>query len=332
MPNMSGLRLGKYELLDRIAFGGMAEVYRAFQPGIERQVVVKILHDHLADSPDFVARFQREARVIGSLQNPHIVRIIDMDCDAENYYMVMDYIQGPNLGDYLKQNQLMPVQDALRIGIQLATALDYAHSQGVLHRDIKPTNIVFGDDSYQHAVLADFGLARIYDEQHPPLTVVGSMIGTPTYMSPEALRGEECDTRSDIYSLGVVLYELFTGKTPYTANTPYSMINKQATEPLPLPRTLNPKLMVEVEQILLKALAPEPAARFQSGAEVANALNQVMRALHKPDVVMRPPVVTPARVSKPAETAKSANWVTLMLASGGVAFVALATIELLLHI
>jgi serine/threonine-protein kinase len=357
MPNLCGRRLGKYELLERIAFGGMAEVYRAFQPGVERQVVVKILHDHLADSPDFVARFQREARVIGSLHNPHIVRIIDMDFDEEFYYMVMDYIQGPTLGDYLKQNQIMPVNDALRIGVQLANALDYAHSQGVLHRDIKPTNIMFSNDSYQHAVLADFGLARIYDDQHPALTLVGSMTSTPTYMSPEALRGEICDGRSDIYSLGVVLYELFTGKTPYTANTPYSMMTKQATEPLPLPRTLNPRLLVEVEQILLKSLAPEPAARFQSGAELASALDQVMRALHNTalpnaalhnttlpnaalhnttlpnaDLIMPAPVVSRPKTTKPPESARPANWVTLTLASGGVAFVALATIELLLHI
>jgi serine/threonine protein kinase len=303
MTNLIGQRLGKYELLERIACGGMAEVYRAFQPGIERQVVVKILHNHLAESPDFVARFQREARVIGSLQSPHIIRIIDMDVEGELYYMVMDFIQGPTFSDYLKCKQIMPVDEALMVGVQLASALDYAHAQGVLHRDIKPANIMFVDDSHKQAMLADFGLARICDDEAARLTLAGSIIGTPTYMSPEALRGEACDERSDIYSFGVVLYELVTGRTPYEANTPYSMMTKQASEPLPLPRSLNPHLPVVVEQLLLKALATEPDDRFQSGAEMVNAIRQAQKRLSGPSALPLLQVAIETKADKAAASA-----------------------------
>lgn len=271
MPDLIGRKLGKYELIERLGRGGMAEVYKAYQPGVERHVAIKVMHGHLSNNPEFVQRFQREARSIGQLQHAHIGRVIDFDVEADVYYMVMDYLQGGTLDAYLKGKGVLPVDEALRITLQLADALAYAHQRGMIHRDIKPGNVMFMDDAHTHALLTDFGIARLLGEQNN-MTMTGALIGTPNYMSPEAARGEPCDARSDIYSLGVVLYELVTGRTPYAADTPYSFLMKQANEPLPPPRTFNPRLPAALEAVLLKALAKEPNARYQSAAEFATAL------------------------------------------------------------
>jgi eukaryotic-like serine/threonine-protein kinase len=275
MGNLTGRKLGKYELAERLAQGGMAEVYRAFQPSVERWVVVKVLHCHLAGTHDFIARFQREARATGSLHHPNIVRIIDAGMEDEIHYIVMDYIAGGTLAAVLKQQAQPSIEPALALAIQLADALAYAHRQGVIHRDIKPANIMFADEGRRHAVLTDFGLARLCHDTAASLTVTGALVGTPTYMSPEAVRGETTDARTDIYSLGVVVYELLTGKPPYVANTPYSMMMKHTNEPLPPPRTLNPALPVAVEEVLLRALAKDAGERFQDAAGFAHALRQL---------------------------------------------------------
>ena len=324
MTDLIGRRLGKYQIVERMAQGGMAEVFRAFQPGVERQVVVKVLHWHLAGRPDSVARFQREARVIGSLHHPHIVRIIDIDTQDGLYFMVMDYIEGGTLGDYVKEHQILAVAEALHIGVQLAHALADAHTQGIIHRDIKPSNVMFADHTCTHVLLADFGLARLCEDDDSELTMAGAMIGTPAYMSPEALRGEVCDGRADVYGLGVVLYQLLTGTTPYVANTPYSMMAKQANEPLPSPRTLNPALSVAMEELLLRALAKEPAMRFQSAAEFADAMQQMQIALSDAPIVQMQKQQAPVKktIPKPAK-ATSAKWIPLVLAASGVALTAL---------
>lgn len=326
-------KLDKYELVERLGHGGMAEVYKAYQPGVERFVAVKILHSHRQDSADFVARFRREARAIGRLQHPNIVRIIDFAEQAENDYMVMDYVAGGTLSDYLQTHSQLSLQAALPLVVQLADALAYAHQQGLIHRDIKPGNIMFTDNTYTQVVLTDFGLARLLDDAESKLTLSGAMIGTPTYMSPEAVRGEPCDERTDIYSLGVVLYELMTGKTPYAANTPYSMMMKQANEPLPLPRTLNPDLPVIVEQLLCKALAKEPSERYQSAAEFALALRQLWRLLPEGQTLPTPPSAAPppVRLTHPPAPVQS-QWLPFLLASSGVFLIALITTYLLMNL
>jgi len=345
MTNLTGSKLGKYELTERLGQGGIAEVYKAFQPGVERFVASKVLHGHLANSGDFVARFQREARAIGRLHHPNIVRVIDFDKEADVHYMIMDYIQGGTLATYLKDRIILPVEEALQISAQLADALAYAHERGMIHRDIKPTNVMFTDDTCAQAVLTDFGLARLCDSADAKLTMTGAMVGTPTYMSPEAVQGEVCDERTDIYSLGVVLYEMVTGKTPYVANTPYSMMMKQANEPLPSPRTLNPALPIEIELLLLKALAKDPPDRYQTAAELAGAIQQVLTTLaggQAPQTMARSssPVETkplpktrassPA-VTKPLPKPRTPNyWLPLALAIGGVLLVAFLTIFLLI--
>lgn len=345
LTTLIGRKLGKYEIVERLAQGGMAEVYRAHQTGVERSVVVKLLHYHLASTDSFVARFRREARAIGALQHPHIVRIFDFDSEGDLQYMVMDYIQGGTLADCLKSGERLPLVKALQLGAQLASALTYAHQQGVIHRDIKPGNILFSDASHNHAVLTDFGLAHLCDEESAHLTMTGTMIGTPTYMSPEAVRGEKCDGRSDIYSLGVVLYELLTGKPPYTANTPYSMLMKQANEELPLPRSLNPALPLAVEKMLLKALAKEPANRYQSAAELLDALYCLqLTNEHQADATqrlsakaIRPQLSAKAPAQKPLPLPPSPrptsrrNWIPLACAAGGVSLVAFMITQLMMR-
>jgi len=346
MGKLDGQKLGKYELVERMAQGGMAEVYKAFQPGVERTVVLKVLHGHLVDNQDIVARFQREARAAGRLQHPHIVRVIDIGVEDDNYFMVMDFLQGGTLGDYLKARGRMPAEAALRLGAQLVDALQSAHAQGIVHRDIKPSNILFADDSFQQVVLTDFGLASLRDDLAGSLTVTGAMVGTPTYMSPEAVRGEVCDERSDLYSLGVVLYEMVTGKPPYTANTPYSMLMKQTNDPLPSPRSINPDLPVVVEELLLKLLAKEPDARIQSAAALATALYETQQILcnqrgtapaapkapERPAVRAAKPQPAPARAPVAATANHGVNWRSLLLAVSGIVAVAALTAELLLHL
>lgn len=322
MSNRLNRKLGKYELVERLGQGGMAEVYKAFQPGVERFVATKLLHSHRVGSPDFVARFRREAQAIGRLQHPNIVRIIDFAEEDEVDYLVMDYVAGGTLRDYLKTHPQPPLPTALAIVLQLADALTHAHQQGLIHRDIKPDNIMFTDTTYTQVVLTDFGLARLLDDCENKLTLSGAMIGTPTYMSPEAVRGETCDARSDLYSLGVVLYEMVTGRPPYTAKTPYSMMLQQANEPLPLPRTLTPNLPPIVEQLLLRVLAKDPAKRFPSASEFARALQHVQATLVADAAAL--PVSPPAPQPPP--------WLSFLLATSSVIVITLLTTYVLIQL
>jgi serine/threonine protein kinase len=332
MSTLTGHKLGKYQLVERLGQGGMAEVYKAFQPGVERFVATKVLHSHRAGSADFVARFQREARAIGRLQHPNIVRIIDFDVEGDIDYMVMDYVTGGTLSEYLMGRKALPLNEALPIIAQLAEALAYAHQQGMLHRDIKPGNILFSDETHTQVVLTDFGLARLLDDGDAKLTMTGAMIGTPTYMSPEAVRGEPCDVRADLYSLGVVLYEMVTGKTPYAAETPYSMMMKQANEPLPSPRALKPDLPEVVEALLLKALAKAPDERFQSAAEFASAIQQAWAALNDAQPQPIPSFTSaPRTMPMPPQPMAAHHWLPFFLATSSVIMVALLTTYVLMR-
>lgn len=315
-----GRKLGKYELVEQLGQGGMAEVYKSFQSGVERYVAVKLLHRHLASSGDFIARFQREARAVGQLQHPHIIRVIDFDVADDLYYMVMEWVKGGTLQEYLKEKGPLPISEALAISEQLTDALVYAHGEGMIHRDIKPANVMFRDKSYTQAILTDFGIARLLHDQK--MTMTGSMVGTPAYMSPEAIRGEQVDGRADIYSLGVVLYEMLTGKTPYTADTPYGVISKQLTDPLPSPREVRPDLPVAVEELLLKALEKEPDRRYPSAKAFWEAVKQAMgngQGAGRNESV----------VGKDRAGTNRQPWLWLVLAGAGVLFIAALTVFLL---
>ncbi|MGQ9851443.1 MAG: protein kinase domain-containing protein [Aggregatilineaceae bacterium] len=272
---MSRRTLGKYEVIDRIGRGGMAEVYRGYHAALDRYVAIKLLHPFLADDPEFKERFEREARNVARLKHPNIVQVYDFEYDAEgeSYYMVMEYINGPTLKDRLFDLSLsgdrLPPAESIRIIKTAAQALAYAHEHGMIHRDVKPANLMLDEDG--RVVLTDFGIAKILTGAH--VTSSGGTVGTPAYMSPEQGLGEAGDERSDIYSLGVILYQLVTGRLPYDAATPLAIILKHVNEPLPSPRQIVPDIPEDLEAVICKALAKAPHDRFQSAAEFAEALD-----------------------------------------------------------
>lgn len=272
MSDLTGRTLGKYELVERLGRGGMADVYKAIQRGMERFVAVKVMHGHLAESEDFVVRFKREAQSVGNLRHPHIVQVIDFDVEGDVYYMVMEYIKGGTLKTYIQQKGALPVDEALRVTGQLSDALAYAHQNGMIHRDIKPANVMFTDNSFTHPVLTDFGIARILGQSG--ITMSGAFIGTPAYMSPEAGRGTKVDERSDIYSMGIMLYEMVTGTVPYDADTPFAIVMKHINDPLPSPRRFNVNLPNAVEVVVLKALSKDPEDRHQTAGDLRKAVQK----------------------------------------------------------
>jgi tetratricopeptide (TPR) repeat protein len=280
MADLVGHTLGKYQLVERLGRGGMADVYRGYQPGLDRFVAVKVLHPHLSEEADFITRFQREAKSVASLHHPHIVQVFDFDMQDGHYYMVMEYIEGGKtlkeiLHELGTERQGPAVAQTLDIVAKVADALEYAHSQGMIHRDIKPSNILVRN--LAQPVLGDFGIARIVGQTG--LTGSGAMIGTPAYMSPEQGRGEQADARSDIYALGIVLYEMLTGKPPYDADTPYGVILKHINDPIVPPHMLMGTLPPDVERIALKSLAKDPADRYQSAGDMRDALRQALVAV-----------------------------------------------------
>lgn len=275
---MIGKTLGKYQITEHLGTGGMAEVYKAYQPGLERFVAVKVLHAFLAQEENFLARFQREAKVVAMLRHPNIIQVHDFDLDKQGrvYYMVMEFIDGPSLKMLLEQlsarGELMPLADTVRIVTGVAYALDYAHQRGMVHRDVKPANIVFNQDG--QVILTDFGIAKMVRTEG--LTASGAMVGTPAYIAPEQGLGEAGDERADIYSLGAVMYQMVTGQLPFDADTFMGIVMKQINEPLKPPSTVNPDLPPAIEAVIVRAMAKRPEDRQQTAGELAHALAQAV--------------------------------------------------------
>jgi serine/threonine protein kinase len=264
--HLVGQRLGQYEITELIGSGGMATVYKAYQPGLNRSVAIKVLPLHYAASANFEERFIREARAVAQLSHPNILPIYDVGVENGLRYFVMKYVPGQTLRQLLKQP--MTLATVSRYIDQIASALDHAHSQGILHRDIKPDNMLLEGD---WLLLADFGLAKIM-EANEPLTYSGKILGTSAYVSPEQAKGETVDQRTDIYSLGIVLYEMVTGQVPYQGNTPMEIIFKHVYERIPPARHYNPNLPETIEDIIFKATAKNPTDRYQRAGELAEAL------------------------------------------------------------
>lgn len=261
--------LGKYKVLSLVARGGMAEVYKAYQPGLDRNVAIKVIHPHLAGEATFIRRFEREAASVARLRHPNIVQVIDFDCQDERYYLVMEFIEGDSLLDELetrsKQGKIYSPQEAAYLVSAVASALDYAHNRGVVHRDIKPGNILFTGEA--QVVLTDFGIAHIVGTTQ--YTENDSALGTPAYISPEQACGSPGDARGDIYSLGVVLYQLLLGRLPFEADTALGLIQQHIRAEPPRPREIDPDLSKTVENVVLKALAKDPQHRYQHAGEMA---------------------------------------------------------------
>ncbi len=299
MASLTGKTLGKYQITERLGRGGMAEVYKAYHPQLERYAAVKVLHGFLAEGEDFQARFQREAKAIAALRHPNIVQIYDIDNDDDNYFMVMEFVDGGTLKDRLIQTSgPLAIKEMAHIFREVASALDYAHRHGVLHRDIKPANVLL--DGSGRVVLTDFGIARIVSETQ--FTVTGTLVGTPAYMSPEQGKGMPIASPSDIYSLGIILYEMVTGKVPFDADTPLAVIHKHINEPLPSPRTIREDIPRVLEAVIVKALAKEPEDRYQSAAEMVDAAENAFLDFTK--VTMAETLVEPPQPSSISEETK----------------------------
>lgn len=253
----------------------MAEVYKAEQPSLERLVAIKLLHPFLADDTEFKERFEREARNVARLKHPNIVQVYDFefDIESESYYMVMELIDGQTLKDHLESlgNERMPISAVLRIIKSALEALAYAHGRGMIHRDIKPANLMLENDG--RVVLTDFGIAKIVTGNQ--FTASGGMVGTPAYMSPEQGLGETADERCDVYSMGVILYQMVTGKLPYDGETPLATVLKHLNDPIPSARAANPEVPDAVERIIRKAMAKQPEERYQTAQEMLDDVNAV---------------------------------------------------------
>lgn len=270
MENLTGKQFGSYRISAPLGQGGMAAVYKAYQANMDRYVALKILPRHLANDPTFVGRFEQEAKVLARLQHPHILPVHDFG-EADGYtYIVMPFVQSGTLTTLL-QGKPLSLSQICRIITQIGDALDYAHSHHIIHRDVKPSNVLV--DERGNCLLTDFGIAKIM-EGTVQFTTTGGIIGTPAYMSPEQGLGEKVDHRSDIYALGVILYEMATGRVPYTAETPMAVMVKHIHDPLPLPHHLNPTLPEAVERIILKALAKQPADRYKTMRDMVQALQK----------------------------------------------------------
>jgi len=273
MRNWSGQTIGSYQIADEIGEGGMAVVYQAYQPQLERWVAIKILEATQAGGEEFLARFRREARAIAALRHPNILTIYDYGEERGIAYIVMEYVPGGTLKARLS-GQCMEWPDTAALIVPVGRALAYAHSQGIVHRDVKPANILLARPDWP--LLADFGLVKLIGHKRG-ITRPGMSIGTPAYLSPEQASGEEIDHRSDIYGLGLVLYELLTGCLPFEAKSPIDMMLRRLQEPPTPPRQLNPRISPRLEAIILRALARDPAARHPTMETLINELSQVTR-------------------------------------------------------
>ncbi len=264
-----GANVGPYQILEQLGQGGMATVYKAYHPALDRYVAIKVLHSAFLEDESFLARFKREAKVVAQLDHPNIVPIYDFAEEKKQPYLVMKYIEGATLKARLKTGKIK-TPEIVQIAEKIGSALSYAHKKQIVHRDVKPSNVLFSREG--QAYLADFGLARIAQGSASTLTSE-QMIGTPQYISPEqALSQSDLDYHTDIYSLGVMLYELFVGKVPFNADTPFAIVHDHIYTPLPLPRKINPEVSEDIERVLLKAMAKKPRDRYDSVDALIGAL------------------------------------------------------------
>lgn len=274
MASLIGQTLGQYQIVAQLGHGGMATVYKAYHPRLDRYVAVKVVHQMFIQDESFLARFEREAQIVASLDHPHIVPVYDFNEFHGQPYLVMKFIEGATLKSVLA-NKTLSLDEILKLMPPIAEALDYAHRRGVLHRDIKPSNIMI--DGAGVPYLTDFGLARVVKIGESSLSH-DLLLGTPNYISPEQAQGKaDITARTDQYSLGVVLYELVTGQVPFNADTPFAVVHSHIHVPPPAPSTIDPAIPPAVDAVLMRALAKDPDARFESAAEMVSAFTAAVR-------------------------------------------------------
>lgn len=302
MKDLVGKTIDRYKILGEIGHGGMAVVYHAIDPSLERHVAIKIISTENADKEKLLKRFNREAKILAKLSHSNIVKVLDYGEYEGSPYLVMEYISGGTVGNRFGKS--INYSEAAALLTPVARALNYAHQQKVVHRDVKPANILINESG--QALISDFGILKLMDaEETQGLTGTGKIVGTPAYMSPEQIRGAQIDGRSDIYSLGICYFELITGKRPYVANTPIEISLKHLNDPIPRARQFVRDIPVEVEKVILKAMAKKPEERYQSMAAFADDLEKLGGTL----VSRSAKTLTPAvqQPTKPIEIQKK-NW------------------------
>lgn len=280
--DLTGKTLGAYRVLEPLGRGGMAEVYKGYHPLLDRYVALKVLHAHFSTDAQFQERFQREAATVARLRHPNIVQVHDFGWQDNITFMAMEYIQGITLKERLiglrAGGRPMPIAEAATIVREVAAALDHAHNHGLVHRDVKPANILLRNGSDEHAaqqaILTDFGIAKILEGVQ--LTITGMSLGTPDYMAPEQVSGEPVGAQTDVYALGVVYFELLTNGLPFSADTPIAVLLKHVRDEPPSPRLLVPELPATLDDVLGRALAKQPRERYASAGEFAAAIDAAL--------------------------------------------------------
>src|SRR3990172_8423831 len=296
-----GENAGPYRIMEQLGQGGMATVYKAYHAALDRYVAIKVLHPAFLQDANFLKRFQREAKAVARLEHPNIVPVHDFAEHAGQPYLVMKYIEGDTLKARLRSGRLSK-DEGLHIVEAAGSALSYAHQRGILHRDIKPSNILLSPDGSIY--LADFGLARMGETGESTLSA-DIMLGTPQYISPEQARGDKnLAAGTDIYSFGVVLYEMVVGRVPFNADTPFSIIHDHIYKPLPIPSRINPRVPPEVERVLLKSLAKDRAGLFATVDDMVAAFREAVTGTAAPIVAPRlamPPTDEAAGGARPGD-------------------------------
>lgn len=296
---------GRYQIERLLGDGGMARVYLGRDLRLNRPVAIKIPHSHLMTDPDFLARFRHEAHAAAMVSHPNLVDVYDVGQDGDQHYIVMEYVAGSTLKQLINREAPFAIPRAVRIGEQIARGLHAAHRAGLIHRDIKPQNIIVTDDGQVR--ITDFGVAKSH--LSTAMTETGITLGTVDYIAPEQAQGRPATPQSDIYALGVVLYEMLTGRLPFTGDTPVAVAMKHISEPPPPPRRYNPQIPAALEAIILRALAKDPALRQRSALELAEELRSYEQLVTQATVItpgVEPPAqVRPAAPPRPAQVTAS---------------------------
>ncbi|MEJ2558393.1 MAG: protein kinase [Anaerolineae bacterium] len=325
---------GRYRIEREIAQGGMSAVYKAVDPNLHRTVAVKLIHPHLSQDPEFVRRFEKEAAAVAQLRHPNIIQVYDFDHEGDVYYMVLEFVPGETLQTWLKRlnnaNRRLPLKDTIQIMATICDAVAYAHQRGTIHRDLKPANVILNPQG--QPILMDFGVAKMLGETYH--TATGTVIGTALYMSPEQARGERLDERTDIYSLGVMLFEMITGQPPFEADSAVVILMKHVNEPVPDICQLNGDAPDELVMVVEKALAKDPADRYQTASDMAAALRAIgsrtqAAALTIAPSVPQPVPVAPASASTSsvvgaAQPAQKRSWLPWLVSAASLMVLILA--------
>lgn len=287
--------IGRYRIQEKLGQGAMAEVFKAYDPSIDRTLAIKVLREERCSDPEYRARFLRESKAAGILSHANIATVYDVGEVGERPYIVTEYLEGEPLDEVMRSGEAFSLKKIVTYGIQLSKALAYAHQKGIVHRDVKPGNIVRLKNSSTIKVM-DFGIARMENKDATQQTQMGEVLGTPQYMSPEQVLGQTVDARSDLFSLGVILYQLLTGQKPFDADTLGTLLFRIATEsPRPIAE-LAPHVPPSLQRLVEKLLAKKPEKRYQSGQEVTDALIKVLKELEEDEATRDLPHIVPLRV------------------------------------